>query len=65
MIDTDYNPDEFKTLTWKEFKEAVDREIEKLGLSESPEIFYIDVHMPYRREPINVIVGRDGLIAIS
>jgi hypothetical protein len=34
------------TMTWKEFKDYIDKELEKLGTDENREIEYIDVVYP-------------------
>lgn len=37
-------------MTWKEFKEYVDKELEKLGISEDVKIDYIDIIDPIQIE---------------
>jgi len=33
-------------MTWKEFKEAVEKQLEEKGLNEDIDLVYIDTHMP-------------------
>lgn len=33
-------------MTWKQFKEAVDRQLSENGISEDEEIWYIDISFP-------------------
>jgi len=33
-------------MTWKEFKDAIDKELKEKGIDESTEIWYIDISFP-------------------
>jgi hypothetical protein len=35
-----------KEMTWAQFKEAVDKELEKMGMSQDVKIWYIDISFP-------------------
>jgi hypothetical protein len=52
-------------LTWKQFKEAVDAELKKKGISEDTEIFYIDTGNCPEKDELNVWQHTDGSIAID
>ena len=34
------------SMTWKEFKDAVDKELKENGIDENTEIWYIDISFP-------------------
>ena len=38
------------SMTWKEFKEEVDRQLKEKGVSENEEIFYIDISTPDKKQ---------------
>lgn len=46
------------SMTWKEFKEAVDKQLKEKGISEDAEIWWIDVTCP---DVLNndITVGKD------
>lgn len=46
-------------MKWYEFKEAVDEELNRLGCNRDVEIEWIDSHMPYRKEDLQITCSED------
>lgn len=53
------------TMTWKEFKDAVDKQMKEKGIDENTEIDFIDISMPdkdsFKKEYHGVGVGQFGI----
>lgn len=52
------------TMTWKEFKEEVDRQLREMGVTEDVPVVYIDVRFPSDTNSIEVGVN-GGFMAIE
>ena len=51
-------------MTWKQFKEQVDKRMEEQGISEDVEIWYIDISAPEQDEDLNVTLDPSSGLAI-
>jgi len=52
-------------MTWKQFKDGVDKQMQEKGISEDTEIWYIDFSFPdadgFEKENMGVFYGVDDL----
>jgi Tfp pilus assembly pilus retraction ATPase PilT len=56
-------------MTWKQFKEYVDKELKEKGIEENTELWYIDISFlgddDIEKERINVFTDKDCGVAID
>ncbi len=52
-------------MTWKEFKDEIDKKLAEQGLTQDVEISWIDIHMPDNDDRLGVNGNQDDGIAID
>ena len=53
-------------MSWKEFKDAVDKILREDNISEDTEIWYIDIHLPFKKDFEEIfVVSKDDNLGIA
>lgn len=56
-------------MTWKQFKDAVDKQLSEKGISEDESIWYIDISFPqegdFEDDRMNVFLDKNSGIAVD